>query len=355
MLSLRLTRFLLCLQTVAFLFLCSPPTHAAETTTRAQQKAERQRAREAEKLARREAEEKKQREEEQQEAIQKYAEFSTDQLRIKLRSLDSQVARGWGGTGFGMLIAKGIYDGKVKERDAIAMEILRRGEQVDDPPSEQSAPKGANSGDGPRSGTGFLITEDGYLITNDHVVQGDRKIRVRTTAGEYQAVVVRLDTANDLALLKIEGKHAALPIRGSRSVRLGESVATVGFPNPELQGFSPKLTRGEISSLAGIQDDPRTFQVSLPVQPGNSGGALVDAKGNVVGVIVARLSQRAALATTGTLAENVSYAIKSSFLLGFLESLAGVGDRIAEAQTGTRSFEDVVANAEKATALILVD
>jgi S1-C subfamily serine protease len=258
---------------------------------------------------------------------------------------------GWG-TGLGAVIAKSIYDGKVRERDEIAMEILRRTETLDGPtPSQQSAdPGGAPS----RSGTGFFITGDGHLITNDHVVRGGRTIRVRTPGGEFSATLVRSDEGNDLALLKVDGTHASLPVRASRTVRLGESVATVGFPNPQLQGFSPKLTRGEISSLAGIQDDPKAFQVSLPVQPGNSGGALVDSNGNVVGVIVARLSQRAALATTGGLAENVNYAIKSSFLLGFLESVPGLAEKVGEGQAGTRAFEDVVADAEKATALILV-
>lgn len=80
----------------------------------------------------------------------------------------------------------------------------------------------------------------------------------------------------------------------------------------------------------------------------------MDSNGNVVGVIVARLSQRAALATTGGLAENVNYAIKSSFLLGFLESVPGLAEKVGEGQAGTRAFEDVVADAEKATALILV-
>jgi hypothetical protein len=137
-------------------------------------------------------------------------------------------------------------------------------------------------------------------------------------------------------------------------VRPGETVATVGFPNPGLQGFSPKLTKGEISSLAGSQDDPKHFQISLPVQPGNSGGALVDARGNVVGVVVAKLSQRAALATTGTLAENVNYAVKSSFLLSFLESVPGLSERLPEPRTAPRPFEEVVGEAEKATVLVLV-
>jgi S1-C subfamily serine protease len=83
--------------------------------------------------------------------------------------------------------------------------------------------------------------------------------------------VVQVDAANDLALLKAVGRFAPLPISPSRTAHLGSTVATVGFPNIGLQGFAPKLTKGEISSLFGVQDDPRYFQISLPVQPGKVG------------------------------------------------------------------------------------
>jgi len=92
-------------------------------------------------------------------------------------------------------------------------------------------------------------------------------------------------------------------------VKLGGTVATVGFPNIGLQGFAPKLAKGEIASLSGAGDDGRYFQISVPVQPGNSGGALVDERGNVVGVVSAKLSARAALAASGALPENVNYAV----------------------------------------------
>src|SRR5206468_2955768 len=167
------------------------------------------------------------------------------------------------------------------------------------------------------SGSGFFITEDGYLITNEHVAGSGAQVRLVTAAGLISAKVVKVDAANDLALLKAEGKFAALPLAASRAVKLGGTVATVGFPNIGLQGFAPKLAKGEIASLSGAGDDARYFQISVPVQPGNSGGALVDERGNVVGVVAAKLSARAALAASGALPENVNYAVKSSFVLGF--------------------------------------
>ena len=204
------------------------------------------------------------------------------------------------------------------------------------------------------SGTGFFITDDGYIITNQHVAGEGATVRLVTATGSIAAKVVKVDKANDVALLKAAGKFTALPVIPSRGVRLGATATTVGFPNPGLQGFAPKLARGEIASLAGAQDDARHFQISAPIQPGNSGGALVDERGNVIGVVVAKLSQKAALATSGALAENVNYAVKSSYLLSFLESVPEVAAKLKEAHTKDRKFEDVVKSVEQATVLVLV-
>ena len=79
-------------------------------------------------------------------------------------------------------------------------------------------------------------------------------------------IAIQVDAANDLALLKADGRFAPLPIVASRTVNLGGTVATVGFPDIGLQGFAPKLAKGEIASLSGAGDDPRYFQISVPVQ-----------------------------------------------------------------------------------------
>jgi TPR repeat protein len=204
------------------------------------------------------------------------------------------------------------------------------------------------------TGSGFFITDDGYFITNQHVAGRGATVRVVTASGIIPAKVIKVDELNDLSLLKAEGKYDSLPIVLSRKVQLGATVATVGFPNIGLQGFSPKLAKGEIASLAGIQDDARQFQISVPVQPGNSGGALVDDRGNVIGVVVAKLSQKAALATSGSLAENVNYAIKSSYLLSFLESVPEVAAKLKEPNTTERNFEATIKDVEQAAVLVLV-
>jgi TPR repeat protein len=204
------------------------------------------------------------------------------------------------------------------------------------------------------SGTGFFITDDGYLISNYHVVKDATKVRLLTSAGLIDTKVVQVDAANDLALLKADGRFAPLPIAASRTVNLGGTVATVGFPDIGLQGFAPKLAKGEIASLSGAADDPRYFQISVPVQPGNSGGALVDERGNVIGIVSAKLDASVALAASGALPENVNYAVKSSLLLSFLESVPAVSAKLKAPNTKDEKFEDVVKSAQDAAVLVLV-
>src|SRR5262249_12823339 len=151
------------------------------------------------------------------------------------------------------------------------------------------------------SGTGFFATENGYLLTSYHVVENSNSLFVKAQQGVYPAKLAAVDKANDLALLKVTGTFSRLSISPSRGVKLGESVFTVGFPNVALQGFAPKLTKGEISSLTGAQDDPREFQISVAVQPGNSGGPLINQYGNVIGIVEARLADLATLKSTGSL------------------------------------------------------
>lgn len=204
------------------------------------------------------------------------------------------------------------------------------------------------------SGSGFFITKNGYFITNEHVAEPGAKVRLRVGEQEFPATVVTTDHANDLALLKVEGTFTPLPIIPSREIRLGATVATVGFPNVLMQGVLPKFSKGEIASLAGPSDSPREFQMSAPIQPGNSGGPLVDERGNVVGVVVAQLNKQKAIKSAGFIPENVNYAIKSSYLLSFLESVPEVTALLRSAHTAERKFDDVVQDTLKAAALVLV-
>ncbi|MGB7769044.1 MAG: serine protease [Verrucomicrobiia bacterium] len=204
-------------------------------------------------------------------------------------------------------------------------------------------------------GTGFFVTDNGYLLTCFHVVNNATSISVGTTQGLFPAELVQSDPAKDVALLKVAGSFASLPLVSGNNVELGEPVFTIGFPNPKVQGLEPKLTRGDISSLAGAQDDPDEYQISVPVQPGNSGGALIDENGNVVGIVAARLSDLAAVATSGMTAQDVNYAIKSSCARKLLDAAVGGPARLKPPYPpDNRRFEDVVQAAQDAVVLVLV-
>jgi len=207
------------------------------------------------------------------------------------------------------------------------------------------------------NGSGFFITKDGHFITNKHVIAEGSDFLIACRDGQWRrARKVAVSDELDLALLVIDGgAHEPLPIADSRESKLGATVATIGFPNTVMQGFSPKLAKGDIASLAGFRDDPNEFQVSVPTQPGNSGGPLFDDRGNVVGVITSRLDPSVALEMTGMPSENVNYAVKSEKLLGWIRDLNLPSLTLPAAKTDRHDrFEDVIEEAEKASAMIVV-
>jgi TPR repeat protein len=238
-----------------------------------------------------------------------------------------------------------------KERDDLAEKMTAQG--ISEAQRRAAAfvavkpPSAVNSATA--SGTGFFVTQDGYLVTAAHVVDGATKIVVKTKYLALGAAVVKMDKINDLAVLRITGayppgamtnhymlrnnysklaavspKFRPLTVANSSDAKLGDSVSTLGFPNLEFQGFTPKFTRGEINSLAGFQDDAHHFQISAQIQPGNSGGPLLDSSGAVIGVVQSTLAGTRQLLTTGTAPQNVNYALKSAYLLEFLKSVPGL-------------------------------
>jgi len=204
------------------------------------------------------------------------------------------------------------------------------------------------------TGAGFFVTEDGCLLTCYHVVENAARIAIRTKAGTFPATLVKADKANDVALLKVPGAFPALPVAPSRGVKPGASVFTIGFPTVELRGFTPKLAQGEISSLNGMQDDPREFQISVPVRPGNAGGPLLDGCGNVVGMVEAQVADVAAPEIPAPLPQSANYAMKSSVLNVLLESVPEVSAKLKEPNRTEKKFEDAVKDAGNAIALVLV-
>jgi len=179
------------------------------------------------------------------------------------------------------------------------------------------------------SGTGFFVAPN-RVVTNNHVVSGCTKdIQVRYPDGRpYTATISGQDRNNDLVLLQTDMDNLSTAAFEPEP-RVGDQVATYGFPYSGVLSSSGNCTLGYVTSLSGIQDDTRFLQISVPVQPGNSGGALVDMSGSVVGVVVAQLN-----AVAKSIPQNVNFAIQPSFVMNFL-SVKGAPPKYSSS-TGTR-------------------
>jgi S1-C subfamily serine protease/uncharacterized protein YecT (DUF1311 family) len=169
-------------------------------------------------------------------------------------------------------------------------------------------------------GTGFFIAPS-LLLTNNHVVRkckGTIQVRYPDRAS-YPATISGQDAANDLAVL-----HSDMPNSSIASFhlqpRLGESVATYGFPYVGVLSSSGNFTLGNITSLSGMMDDTRFLQMSTPIQPGNSGGPLLDMYGRVVGVVVAQLNALARMQADNSVPQNVNFAIQAPIVTNFLST-----------------------------------
>lgn len=234
--------------------------------------------------------------------------------------------------------------------DAIAKENKLWGKLIGGASERDVMAKLPQSQDMSGAGTGFFVSEDGYLVTNFHVVEDAKQVKVKTPSGVFDAAIIKKDRQKDLALLKVGGHFHALVIAEDESVPLGAAAFTIGFPNFQVQGLEPKYTDGKISSLSGLHDDPSRYQISVPVQPGNSGGPLMDRNGRVIGVIVSRLNDIRMLEVSGQLPQNVNYAIKASVLRDFLTGVSG----FQAPSNLLPNAEDAVKATEQGVAMVLV-
>ena len=162
------------------------------------------------------------------------------------------------------------------------------------------------------TGSGFRVSAEGHILTNAHVVEGCAEARV-PPAGAV-AIAAR-DKAADLALLKAPAGGAVAAFRQGRGIRLGAAAVVVGYPLRGALASGANVTVGNVSALAGPGDDRRLIQITAPVQPGNSGGPVLDSAGNAVGVVVSRLERAA-----GGIPQNVNFAVSAGAARAFLDS-----------------------------------
>ena len=167
------------------------------------------------------------------------------------------------------------------------------------------------------TGSGFFVTQTGHLLTNAHVVSGCTIIFIKSSGGQAGvAQVIVVDQNDDLALLKLERRtETTAAFRIGRPPRAGESAVVFGYPLTQLLASTGNVTTGIVTAVAGPLDDPHQIQISAPVQPGSSGGPVLDASGYLIGVVVSKLNT-----VLGDVPQNVNFAIKASTAANFLDS-----------------------------------
>lgn len=190
--------------------------------------------------------------------------------------------------------------------------------------SSDYLPQQTSQGGWTSSGSGFFISETGFVATNYHVVEDAKTIEVSIVRDgdwkHYSAKVVLSDKQNDLSILKIDDTSfqplPPLPYNFSTTIKdTGSEVFTLGYPIADVMGDEVKFTDGKISSKTGIQGDVTVYQISVPIQPGNSGGPLFDDKGSIVGITSSGLNR------DYFKSENVNYAIKMSYLKALVDAM----------------------------------
>ena len=159
------------------------------------------------------------------------------------------------------------------------------------------------------SGSGFIIGKSGEIATDFHVVPNCKEIKLIDPAGKYNKTsrIVADDRANDLAILSGGDFGTRLKIR-STPAELGESITSYGFPLGPVLASNGNLTNGMVSAGTGMKGDVKSFQITAPEQPGNSGGPVVDETGAVVGIVASKLNALMVAAATGDVPQNVNFA-----------------------------------------------
>ena len=204
-----------------------------------------------------------------------------------------------------------------------------------------AAPTGR--GGGGATGTCFVVHPDCLALTSAHLVDGADEINVRLASGKtVPASLEHISRSLDVAVLKLAASGVPyIELAERDNLRVGDPVFTLGFPVPELLGEEAKYAEGSVSSLSGIAGEASLMQISVPVQPGNSGGPLVNRRGEVVGIIAASASVRRFIEETGTLPQNVNWAVHSGYARELFDQppalprISSKADAISRARSAT--------------------
>jgi S1-C subfamily serine protease len=170
------------------------------------------------------------------------------------------------------------------------------------------------------SGSGFAVSSDGYVITNNHVIEGCQEVIVHTKEKDIKTRIISFDPQNDLALLKGDFQPKTVFALSNNRPELLQDIYVAGYPFGNAISSSIKVTKGIISSLTGIGNNFSNIQIDAALQSGNSGGPIIDDNGNVIAVAVSKLDAKYMLENFGSIPENTNFGIKSSVVKSILDS-----------------------------------
>jgi S1-C subfamily serine protease len=203
------------------------------------------------------------------------------------------------------------------------------------------------------NGTGFVISTSGHILTNNHVI-ADCVGDVHGNLSGESAVTLRIvskDERNDLALLEASKPFKNVAVIRGTSIHSGDSVIAIGFPLHGLLTSDFTVSTGIVNSLSGMFNDTRYLQISTPIQPGNSGGPLLDNGGSVVGVVAAKIDAITLVKVTGDIPENINFAIKTGAVRDFLDNSV-VPYQVSESSSAELKTAQIASDARAYTMLI---
>jgi serine protease Do len=216
-----------------------------------------------------------------------------------------------------LILASVVYFGQTKQdgnMQYLSGELIKTQQKTEGliRKIDNDRPKIADITPAKYSGSGFAISGNGYILTSYHVIKGADSVYIQSSKGNsFKAKAFYTDAVNDIAVLKIDDPEfeslGTLPYSLKKSAAgIGELVYTLGFPKEDVV-----LGNGYVSSKTGLNGDTLAFQVAIPVNPGNSGGPLLDNSGNIVGIIKGKENK----------IEGAAFAVKSKYIMEALNAI----------------------------------
>ncbi|UQB42889.1 SEL1-like repeat protein [Thiomicrospira microaerophila] len=236
------------------------------------------------------------------------------------------------------VIAPKMTPQQIQQAQALARTFLN-GEVAPEPKAPQPAAPSITTG------SGFVISKGGQIVTNAHVVEGCKSISVELGNQQTSATLQAADNTNDMAILKSSLTTTRPANLAAGRITLGQTAYAMGYPLRGLLGQDLQMTNGIISGLNGLQNDFRYYQINAAVQSGNSGGPLLNEQANVIGIVSMKLNVAFVNELVGDLPQNVNFAIKSTQLMGYLDAnsvdyqVTSSGQKLSSSQVAERARE----------------